>query len=238
VVVRTLDAGGDKPLPCLPMPGEANPYLGVRGIRLCLERPEVLRTQLRALLVGGLGHDLHIMFPMVATFGEMERALALLRGAHETLAAAETPHAWPVKAGAMIEVPAAALIAGVLARVCDFFSVGTNDLTQYTLAAERGHPGLQGLADAAHPSVLQMIQAVAAAGRPMAVCGEAASDPEVAALLLAMGASGLSMGAATIGSFRAHIGNLSVELARAALPTALASASAAEARAAVRAAFG
>lgn len=237
VVVRTLDAGGDKPLPYLSMPREANPYLGVRGIRLGLMRPEVLLTQLRALLVGGLGHDLHIMFPMVATLGEMERARALLEGAHEALAADGRPHAWPVKAGAMIEVPAAALTAGVLARVCDFFSIGTNDLTQYTLAAERGHPGLQGLADAAHPAVLQMIQAVVAAGRPVAVCGDAASDPEVAALLLAIGVSELSIGAAALGSVRAGLGTLSIERARAALPAALTAASAAEARAAVRAAM-
>ena len=237
VVVRTLDSGGDKPLPYLPMPAEANPYLGIRGIRLGLARPEVLLTQLRALLRAGLGHDLHIMFPMVATLDELQRARALLESAHNGLVAEERPHAWPVKVGTMIEVPAAALTAGVLARVCEFFSVGTNDLTQYTLAAERGHPGLQGLADAAHPAVLRLIQTVVAAGRPVAVCGEAAADPEVAALLLALGVSELSMGAAALGPVRAALGTLSVERARAALPAALAATSAAEARAAIRAAL-
>jgi phosphocarrier protein FPr len=237
VVVRTLDSGGDKPLPYLPMPAEANPYLGIRGIRLGLARPEVLLTQLRALLRAGLGHDLHIMFPMVATLDELQRTRALLESAHNGLVAEERPHAWPVKVGTMIEVPAAALTAGVLARVCEFFSVGTNDLTQYTLAAERGHPGLQGLADAAHPAVLRLIQTVVAAGRPVAVCGEAAADPEVAALLLALGVSELSMGAAALGPVRAALGTLSVERARAALPAALAATSAAEARAAIRAAL-
>lgn len=238
VVVRTLDSGGDKPLPYLPMPGEANPYLGVRGIRLGLARPEVLRTQLRAMLRAGLDHDLHIMFPMVATLDELQRARALLDAAHETLAEEGRAHAWPVKVGIMIEVPAAALTASVLARTCDFFSIGTNDLTQYTLAAERGHPGLGGLADAAHPAVLRLVQAAVAAGRPVAVCGEAAADPEVAALLLALGVCELSMGAASLGSVRIALGSLSVARARVALPAALAASSAAEARALIRPALG
>jgi len=237
VVVRTLDSGGDKPLPTLPMPAEANPYLGIRGIRLCLARPELLRTQLRALLLAGCGHDLHVMFPMVATLDEVQRARVLLEVAHDGLSAEGRPHAWPVKVGAMIEVPAAALTACVLARVCDFFSIGTNDLTQYTLAAERGNPGLQDLADPAHPAVLRLVQAVVAAGRPVAVCGEAAADPEVAALLLALGVSDLSMGPASLGSIRAALAMLSVERAREAVPAALAAASASEARAAIRAAW-
>jgi phosphoenolpyruvate-protein phosphotransferase/dihydroxyacetone kinase phosphotransfer subunit len=202
-VVRTLDAGGDKPLPFLPMEAEANPALGVRGLRLSLEQPALFEAQLRAILIAGRGHDVRIMLPMVSTVAEAARARAVLERAHQALASSGTPHLWPAPLGVMIEVPAAALLAKRLAREVDFFSIGTNDLTQYTLAAERGHPRLHALADAGHPAVLALVRAVVesgqAFGRPVSVCGEAAADPAIARLLVGLGITRLSMGAASFG---------------------------------------
>ncbi|CAH2600789.1 Phosphoenolpyruvate-dihydroxyacetone phosphotransferase, subunit DhaM; DHA-specific IIA component / DHA-specific phosphocarrier protein HPr / DHA-specific EI component [Rhodovastum atsumiense] len=197
VVVRTLDAGADKPLPWLGMAPEANPYLGVRGVRLLLARPAVFETQLRALLRAGSGLDLRIMLPMVTCAEEVTAARAALECAHAALVAAGLAHAWPVPLGIMVEVPAAALEAKALAGCADFFSIGTNDLTQYVLAAERGHPALGRFADASHPAVLRLCRDVVEAGcacdRPVSVCGEAAGDPRIAALLVELGVTRLSM---------------------------------------------
>jgi phosphocarrier protein FPr len=202
-IVRTLDAGGDKPLPFLHLTAEANPALGLRGLRLSLEQPALFEAQLRAILIAGRGHDVRILLPMVSTASELTQARALLDRAHRSLSEAGTPHLWPAPLGVMIEVPAAALLAKRLAREADFFSIGTNDLTQYTLAAERGHPRLSALADAAHPAVLSLVRAVAEAGqalgRPVSVCGEAAADPAIARLLVGLGITRLSMGAASFG---------------------------------------
>ncbi|WP_438019596.1 phosphoenolpyruvate--protein phosphotransferase [Sorangium sp. So ce315] len=197
IVVRTLDAGGDKALPYLALEPETNPSLGVRGVRLSLSRPALLEAQLRAILVAGRGHDVRVLVPMVSTAAEVSAVRAALERAHEALAAAGRPHLWPVATGIMVEVPSAALMAERLARHVDFFSIGTNDLTQHTLAAERGHPRLHALADPAHPSVLRLVRAVVeaghAAGRPVSVCGEAAGDPDVAPLLVGLGVTQLSM---------------------------------------------
>lgn len=216
IVVRTLDAGGDKALPYLDLEAEANPYLGVRGVRLSLARPALLEAQLRAILVAARGHDVRIMVPMIATTAELAAARAALLGAHEALAARGKPHLWPVPLGIMVEVPAAALTAPQLARHSDFFSIGTNDLTQYTLAAERGHPKLHALADAAHPAVLALVRAVVAAGRaaarPVSVCGEAAADPQLAALLVGLGVEKLSMGAAALGAVHDALSQASFKL--------------------------
>jgi phosphocarrier protein FPr len=204
VVVRTLDAGGDKALPYLDLEAEANPYLGVRGVRLSLARPALFEAQLRAILVAARGHDVRIMVPMIAMAAEVEAARAALDRAHGALDAQGKPHLWPVPVGIMVEVPAAALTAEGLARHCDFFSIGTNDLTQYALAAERGHPKLHALADPAHPAVLRLVRAVVEAGRaaarPVSVCGEAAADPIAAGLLVGLGVDKLSMGAAALGT--------------------------------------
>lgn len=202
IVVRTLDAGGDKPLPFLRMKSEANPFLGVRGLRLSLVEMPTFETQLRAILRAGADHKLSIMLPMVTDADEIEAARAAFVRARATLEARGVAHAGDAALGIMVEVPAAALQARALAGHADFFSIGTNDLTQYTLAAERGHPGLARLADAGHPAVLRLVGQVAEAGaalhRHVAVCGEAAGDPRTARLLVGMGVHALSMSAAAL----------------------------------------
>ncbi|WP_437817852.1 phosphoenolpyruvate--protein phosphotransferase [Sorangium sp. So ce1078] len=218
IVVRTLDAGGDKVLPYLELDAETNPSLGVRGVRLSLARPALLEAQLRAILVAGRGHDVRVLVPMVSTAAEVGAVRAALERAHEALAAAGRSHLWPVATGIMVEVPSAALMAERLARQADFFSIGTNDLTQHTLAAERGHPRLHALADPAHPAVLRLVRAVVeaghAAGRPVSVCGEAAGDPDVAPLLVGLGITRLSMCASAFDAVEdALAGATSAELA-------------------------
>jgi phosphoenolpyruvate-protein phosphotransferase/dihydroxyacetone kinase phosphotransfer subunit len=189
LIVRTLDVGADKPLPALRQPPEANPFLGVRGIRLGLADPALLETQLRAVLRVAADHPLKVMFPMVATVDELRAALALL----ERLG----PRPAGFEVGVMIEVPAAALSAAALAPLVDFFSVGTNDLAQYTLAADRGNERVGSLADALHPAVLRLIASAAEAAsahrRWIGVCGELASDPLAAAALVGLGVTELSV---------------------------------------------
>jgi multiphosphoryl transfer protein len=189
VIVRTLDAGADKPLPALNQPAEANPFLGVRGIRLGLADPALLETQLRAVLRVAAEHPLKVMFPMVATVDELRAALAVL----ERIG----PRPAGLEVGAMIEVPSAALSAAALAPLVDFFSVGTNDLAQYTLAADRGNERVAALADPLHPAVLRLIAAAADAarahGRWIGVCGELASDPAAAPALIGLGVTELSV---------------------------------------------
>ena len=199
LTVRTLDAGADKPLPYLALPLEANPFLGVRGLRLGLARPEQLLCQLRAVLRAAASHDVRVMFPMVATVDELRRARGLLDEARASLLHDGFAVPARLEIGVMLEVPSAALLAEKLAPLVDFFSVGTNDLTQYTLAAERGNAGVAGLADPLHPAVLQLIRrtalAAAAEGRRLAVCGEVAGDRLAVPLLLGLGATELSMNA-------------------------------------------
>jgi phosphocarrier protein FPr len=197
IVVRTLDAGGDKNLPYLALPREANPFLGVRALRISLRQPELFSVQLRAILRAGEGKNVHIMFPMVAEPDELDRALALLQQAHETLESEKKPHLWPVHAGIMVEVPSAAMMADALAQKADFFSIGTNDLTQYALAADRGNPALGHFQDALHPGVLALVarvtEAAARHGKRVAVCGEAAGDPVAARILVGLGVGELSV---------------------------------------------
>jgi phosphoenolpyruvate-protein phosphotransferase len=197
LTVRTLDIGGDKQVPYLALAPEANPYLGVRGIRLGLRRPELLRRQLRAVLRAAQAGELRLLFPMVTTREELAGALAELERAREELARERLPHRWPLEVGMMVETPSAALgIEAFLERV-DFVSLGTNDLTQYTLAAERGNPALAGYEDALHPAVLALVARVAEAararGRPAVVCGEIAGDPAAVPVLAGLGVSGFSL---------------------------------------------
>jgi phosphocarrier protein FPr len=197
LIVRSLDVGADKPLPFLAQPEEHNPYLGIRGIRLSLHAPELFLTHLRAILRSGVGRDIWLMFPMVSVPEEAHRALQYLERAHEQLQSAGTAHAWPIKRGVMIEVPSAALLAAQLAEDLDFFSIGTNDLTQYTMAAERGNASVATLQDALHPAVLRLMKLVVeggeARGRHVSVCGDAASDPASAAIFVGLGIRSLSV---------------------------------------------
>ncbi|MGZ6674096.1 MAG: phosphoenolpyruvate--protein phosphotransferase, partial [Solirubrobacteraceae bacterium] len=229
IVVRTLDAGADKPLPALPMPPEANPFLGVRGIRLTLERPEILATQLRAILRVAAEHPVKAMLPMVATLGEVRAARALLEEARTA-----TGIDAPLELGIMVEIPAAALTAEHLAEHVDFFSVGTNDLTQYTMAAERGDERLAGLLAGPQPAVLRLIKATvdaaAARGRWVGVCGELAGDPAAAILLAGLGVTELSMAPALVAEAKAALRAVDLADARAAAAAALDAEDADEAR--------
>ena len=189
VIVRTLDVGADKPLPGIRQAPEDNPFLGVRGIRVGLAEPGLLDTQLRAIVRAAAQHPLRVMFPMVATVEELRAALAALERAGGRDVGLDV--------GVMIEVPSAALSASALAPLVDFFSVGTNDLAQYTLAADRGNERVAGLADPLHPAVLRLIAAAADAarahGRWIGVCGELASDPLAVAALVGLGVTELSV---------------------------------------------
>jgi phosphocarrier protein FPr len=229
LVVRTLDAGADKPLPALPMPPEVNPFLGVRGIRLTLERPEILATQLRAILRVAAEHPVKAMLPMVATLGEVRAARALLDEARRA-----TGIDAALELGIMVEVPAAALTAEHLAKHVDFFSVGTNDLTQYTMAAERGDERLAGLLAGPQPAVLRLVKATVAAaaahGRWVGVCGELAGDPAAAVLLAGLGVTELSMAPGLVAEAKAALRAVDLADARAAADAALDAEDADEAR--------
>jgi multiphosphoryl transfer protein len=208
MIVRTLDVGADKPLPYLPREAEPNPALGERGIRLGLARPDVLLTQLRAVLRVAASHPLRLMFPMVATEQEVRAALGLVGQARRALAAEGVPGPaeGAMEVGIMIEVPAAALTAARLAPALDFFSVGTNDLTQYTMAADREVSAVAGLGDGLQPAVLTLIgraaAAAAAAGRWTGVCGELAADPLAVPLLLGLGVRELSVSPAAVAAVK------------------------------------
>ncbi len=209
MVVRTLDVGGDKELPYVQLAPEANPFLGVRALRLSLRKPELFFPQLRAILRAGELYPFRVMFPMVANLDEIEQARASLEIAHADLLAQGVPHGWPIEMGIMVEIPSAALLSPLFAAHVDFFSIGTNDLTQYTLAAERGNPLLAGFADGLHPAVLQLIDQVVRAshqhGKWTGVCGELAGDPLATAVLVGLGVDELSMSPGSIPRVKAII---------------------------------
>ena len=240
VVARTLDAGGDKELPYLDMGSEANPFLGWRAIRMCLDRPEFFKIQLRALLRASPGHNLRIMFPMIATLDEVRRAKALLKEAELEVRAAGQPIAGRIQVGIMIEIPAAAVMADLFAREVDFFSIGTNDLTQYTMAADRGNEKISRLSDACHPAVLRLIQRVVeaahAAGIWVGLCGELGGDPDAVPILLGMGLDEFSMAPSSIPRAKAIIHQWDTAAARQVAAAVLALDSAAAVRQFVRAA--
>jgi phosphocarrier protein FPr len=189
VVFRTLDTGGDKPMSFAPVAGEANPFLGVRGIRLSLRYRDLLREQLRALCAVAADAPVSVMFPMVTTVDEVRRAKAVL----DEACGGRRPQL--LRVGIMVEVPSVALKAAAFAPHVDFFSIGTNDLTQYALAAERGNSALAGLADPLDPGVLKLLAELCAGagGVPVSVCGEAAADPAAIPLLLGLGVRSLSV---------------------------------------------
>ncbi|MCQ2994559.1 phosphoenolpyruvate--protein phosphotransferase [Pseudomonas syringae] len=233
LVVRTLDVGGDKPLPYWPIDKEENPFLGVRGIRLTLQRPQVMESQLRALLRAADNRPLRIMFPMVGTVEEWRQARDMTLRLREEIPVAD------LQIGIMIEVPSAALLAPVLAKEVDFFSVGTNDLTQYTMAIDRGHPTLSAQADGLHPAVLQLIditvRAAHANGKWVGICGELAADPLAVPVLVGLGVDELSVSARSIGEVKACVRELNLSTVKQLAQNALTVGSAAEVRALVEA---
>jgi phosphoenolpyruvate-protein phosphotransferase/dihydroxyacetone kinase phosphotransfer subunit len=234
MIVRTLDAGADKPLPYLAQPAEDNPFLGVRGVRLGLARPEVLDPQLRAILRVAADHPVRVMFPMVATLEEFRAGRAAVDRARTAVAEVGRSVPERLEVGVMIEVPSAALAADALAREADFFSVGTNDLSQYTLAADRGNERVASIADPLHPAVLELIRrsaaAATAAGRWTGVCGEVAGDTLATPLLIGLGVRELSMSAPAIPHVKRAVRETDLASARALAQDALTLSGAAEVR--------
>mgnify|MGYP003604916077 FL=1 len=229
LIIRTLDVGGDKPLSYLPIPKEDNPFLGERGLRVGLDRPEMLRTQLRAILRAAAFGKVLIMFPMVGLLSELRDAKAMLEEERQQLNIA------PIPIGIMVEIPVAAVMAAQFAREADFFSIGTNDLTQYTLAMDRGHPKLAPKVDGLNPGVLRLIawtvQAAHAEGKWVGVCGGIASDPQAVPLLIGMGVDELSASLPTIPGIKAQIRKLRLSECQALAQRALTLETGAEVRA-------
>jgi phosphoenolpyruvate-protein phosphotransferase len=232
LIVRTLDIGGDKEVPYLQLAPEENPFLGLRGIRLCLAHPELFKTQLRAILRASAHGPIKIMYPMIATLADLHAALTITEQVRREVGAER------LELGIMIEVPSAVILAPELAELVDFFSIGTNDLTQYVLAMDRGHPLLARQADGLHPAVLRMIdqtvKAASAKGRWVGVCGGVAGDPLGAVLLIGLGVTELSVSIPSIAAIKARIRTVSMKDARELARRALACGSAEEVRALVK----
>jgi phosphotransferase system enzyme I (PtsI) len=202
VIVRTLDIGGDKQLPYFNFPAEQNPFLGYRAIRICLDRKDIFITQLKAILRASAFGKLKVMFPMISNIQEIRAAKVILQEAMDELTEADVPFDKTIKIGIMIEIPSAALTADLLAKEVDFFSIGTNDLCQYTLAVDRMNEKIKDLYDPYNPGVLRLIIYVIEQGHKhrieVGMCGEVASDPKATLLLLGMGLTEFSMSAASI----------------------------------------
>ncbi|WP_342415136.1 phosphoenolpyruvate--protein phosphotransferase [Paenibacillus sp. FSL R10-2782] len=213
VVVRTLDIGGDKELPYLDLPKEMNPFLGFRAIRLCLDRQDIFRTQLRALLRASVHGNLRIMFPMIATLNEFRESKAVLLEEKEKLVAAGVAVSEEIQLGIMVEIPSTAVLADQFAKEVDFFSIGTNDLIQYTMAADRMNERVSYLYQPYNPSILRLVKMVIDAahreGRWVGMCGEMAGDTTAIPLLLGLGLDEFSMSATSILPARSQISKLS-----------------------------
>lgn len=209
VVIRTLDSGGDKMIGEQSSLGEKNPLLGWRAVRYCLDRRDVFRTQLRALLRAGTAGDLRIMFPMISCVEELDAVYEVLEEAKAELERGGVPFARDCKCGVMIEIPAAAVCADLLAAKADFMSIGTNDLTQYTMAVDRENAKVAHLFDCFNPAVLRLVKATLdagkAAGVEVSMCGEMAGDPEAVFLLMGMGLRNFSMSSAAIPQVKALV---------------------------------
>ncbi len=234
IVVRTLDIGGDKPAPYLDAPKEDNPFLGLRGVRLTLRFKSLFQTQLRSLLRAGVGYDLRVMFPMVSTPDEFIEARQLLYGCRTSLQAEGRACNQNCQVGIMVEVPSAAILARVFAREVDFFSIGTNDLSQYTLAAERTRTAVAYLADPLHPSVLQLIwqviEAAHAQRKWVGLCGELAGNPLATPVLLGLGLDEFSASPRSLALLKQAIRKSSVDAGRAVAQKALEMSNAQEVR--------
>jgi phosphocarrier protein FPr len=214
LIIRTLDVGGDKPLPYLEMNQDDNPCLGRRGIRFWLDQPAIFRPQLRAILRASFGHNVKVMFPMISTVEELKAAKELFTEICEELTAEGVPVDEQMEVGIMIEVPSAVAVADRLALEADFFSIGTNDLTQYVMAADRGNPQVSGLANALQPAVLRMIQqtvqAAKIAGKWVGLCGELAGNRLAVPLLVGLKLDELSMNSNSIPGVKKAIRELTV----------------------------
>lgn len=215
VVVRTLDIGGDKELPYLNLPKEMNPFLGFRAIRLCLEEQEIFRTQLRALLRASSYGNLKIMFPMIATLDEFRQAKAILLEEKEALVKNGTEVNENIELGIMVEIPSTAVLADIFAKEVDFFSIGTNDLIQYTMAADRMNEQVSYLYQPYNPAILRLIDNVIQAahknGKWAGMCGEMAGDPIAIPILLGLGLDEFSMSATSILPARTQLRGISKE---------------------------
>ncbi|OUL35705.1 phosphoenolpyruvate--protein phosphotransferase [Nostoc sp. 106C] len=226
LIIRTLDVGGDKPLPYI-KPGvpETNPFLGCRGIRFCLEHPDLFKRQLRAILRASTGHNIKIMLPMIATITEVRAAKAILNEAQGELSQAGIPFDAAMEVGIMVEVPSAVVIADQLAAEVDFFSIGTNDLSQYVMAGDRNNPKVANLTDALHPAVLRMVQQTVQAGHAAGIwvglCGELAADSAATAILLGLGLDELSVNPQAIPILKQAIAQLSIGECEAIVASAL-----------------
>jgi phosphotransferase system enzyme I (PtsI) len=211
VVIRTLDIGGDKKLPYLDIPQEDNPFLGYRAIRICLENPQIFHTQLRAILRASKYGNLKIMFPMISSIEELRAAKAQLKSVRDELELGKIEFNKDIEVGMMVEIPAAAVMADIFAKEVDFFSIGTNDLIQYTIAVDRGNQKIAYLYNPFHPAVLRFIQrTIDAAHRAniwVGICGEAAADPKLAPVFAAMGIDELSVNSKSILKIRWMINN-------------------------------
>lgn len=218
VIVRTLDIGGDKPPYYMPFPEEMNPFLGWRAIRISLDEPDMFKVQLRAILRAAVGHQVRIMFPMVSDLDELRRARAIVEEVKRDLTLALVEFATDVPVGIMVETPAAAMLVDVLAEASDFFSLGTNDLTQYTMAVDRGNAKVSGLFQPLHPAVLRLIRQTIVSAHSkekwVGMCGELAGMAKAIPILLGFGLDEFSMSARAIPEAKDLIGKLTDEKAR------------------------
>jgi phosphotransferase system enzyme I (PtsI) len=214
VIIRTLDLGGDKFMTALDLPEELNPFLGWRAIRFCLERPEIFKVQLRAILRAGVGGNVRMMYPMISGLDELRRANAVLEECKTELRNENIPFNENMEVGAMIEIPSAAVTADLLAREVDFFSIGTNDLIQYTIAVDRVNERIAHLYEPTHPAIIRLIKNVIDAGHAhnlwVGICGEMAGEIALTPLLIGLGVDELSTGAALVPRVKRAVQSLDV----------------------------